>query len=246
METRANYVLVGVFTLAVILGAFGFVWWFERVGDQGARTVYEVLYEGSVAGVRRGSAVNFNGIRAGEVYSLDLDKGNPNRVIVQIGISPATPVRSDTKAGLEYQGLTGIAAVSLTGGRLDAPPIVAEKGKLPRLVADVSQSQDLMQTANKVVGRIDKMLIENEQQIKEMIVQIGAAGKSVRDAADTLGKTADSLGKTAEPTLLEYQHLAKDARRAVGEITKLVRDLEKNPSQIVWGKKTSPTPSPTR
>ena len=32
METRANYVLIGLFTLAVIVGAFGFVYWFHHVG----------------------------------------------------------------------------------------------------------------------------------------------------------------------------------------------------------------------
>ena len=43
METRANYVLIGVFTLAVIVGAFGFVWWFERASDSGSRVSYPGL-----------------------------------------------------------------------------------------------------------------------------------------------------------------------------------------------------------
>ena len=31
METRANYVLIGAFTLAVIAAAFGFVLWFQSL-----------------------------------------------------------------------------------------------------------------------------------------------------------------------------------------------------------------------
>ena len=239
METRANYVLIGVFTLAVILGAFGFVWWFQRAGDAGSRATYEVVFDGSVSGLRAGSAVNFNGVRVGEVYDIQLDVNDPRRVFVQIGVASHIPVRADTKAGLETQGLTGIAAVALTGGKLDAPPIVAESGKLPRITAETTQMQDLMQAAKTVMSRVDKMLIENEQHIKEMIVEIGAAGKSVKEAADT-------LGNSAEPTLKEYRLLAQDARRAVGDIARFFRELEKNPSQLVFGKKNTEPPAQQR
>ncbi len=246
METRANYVLVGVFTLAVIIGAFGFVWWFERVSDTGNRTIYEIAYDGSVSGLRKGSSVNFNGIRVGEVHNLMLDPTDPRRVIAQVGVAGNTPIRSDTKAGLEFQGLTGIATVTLTGGAANAPAIVAEKGKNPRIVADAST--DLMVAAKQAVNRIDRMLADNEKRIdqivkniaaitgeldndgKGVIADIGAAAKSVREAAD-------ALGNQTEPTLKEYRLLAQDARRAVADVSRFIRDLEKNPSQLVFGKK---------
>ncbi len=246
METRANYVLIGVFTLAVIIGGFGFVWWIQRVSDSGGRAVYEIAYEGSVSGLRKGSAVNFNGIRVGEVYNLSLDPADPRRVIAQVGVASNTPIRNDTKAGLEFQGLTGIATVTLTGGQAGAPAIAVEKGKTPLIVAE--PSQDLMLAARSAVNRIDKMLAENEKRIdqivkniaaitgeldndgKGVIADIGAAAKSVREAAD-------ALGNQTEPTLKEYRLLATDARRAVADISRFIRDLEKNPSQLVFGKK---------
>jgi phospholipid/cholesterol/gamma-HCH transport system substrate-binding protein len=246
METRANYLLIGIFSLAVIFGAFGFVWWFQRAGDASSRSVYEVVYDGSVSGLRTGAAVNFNGIRVGEVYRLDLDSSDPRRVIAQIGVSGNTPVRSDTRAGLEYQGLTGVAAITLTGGKADAQMLVAENGKPPRIIAE--PSQDLMQAAKTVVNRVDKMLAENEQRIdeilkniagftgelnkdgKEMITEMSAAAKSVRTAAD-------NLSTSATPAIKEYQLLAQDARKMTNDISRFVRDLEKNPSQLVFGKK---------
>lgn len=243
METRANYVLIGVFTLAVIVGAFGFVWWFERLGDGGSRATYEIAYDNSVSGLRKGSAVNFNGIRVGEVYNLALDPSDPRRVIAQVGVASNTPIRKDTKAGLDFQGLTGIATVTLSGGEPGAPAIVAEKGKNPRIVAE--PTQDLMIAARSAVNRIDKMLEKNEEQIsqivksiasitseldKNVVADISAAAKSVREAAD-------ALGNQTEPTLKEYRLLAQDARRTVGDIGRFIRDLEKNPSQLVFGKK---------
>jgi phospholipid/cholesterol/gamma-HCH transport system substrate-binding protein len=259
METRANYLLIGVFTLAVIFGAFGFVWWFQRLGDASSRATYEIVYDGSVSGLRKGSAVNFNGIRVGEVYRLDLDPAAPQRVIAQVGIAASTPVRADTKAGLEFQGLTGIASVTLIGGKPDAPKLVGEGGKYPRLVADPSQMQDLMQAARALVTRIDKMVAENEEKIgeimknvagftgelntngKEMIGDLTAAAKAVRDAAS-------NLGEAATPTLKEYRLLAQDARRTAADISRFVRQLEQNPSQIIFGKRdgANQTPAPGR
>src|SRR6185312_16594666 len=102
METRANYVLIGLFTLAVIAGGFGFVWWFERASDSGSRVSYEIIFDGSVSGLRTGSAVLFNGIRVGDVTSLALDANDPARVIANVGVSAQTPVRQDTIASLEY------------------------------------------------------------------------------------------------------------------------------------------------
>ena len=62
METRANYVLIGAFTLAVVAAAFGFVYWFSNLGDHGVRDTYRVAFDGTVSGLRTGSSVLFNGI----------------------------------------------------------------------------------------------------------------------------------------------------------------------------------------
>src|SRR5436305_8777387 len=77
METRANFVLIGSFTLAVIAGAFGFVLWFQSLHTTKARTPLRIVFEGPAAGLRNGGSVNFNGIRVGEVMSVKLD--NPRR-----------------------------------------------------------------------------------------------------------------------------------------------------------------------
>ena len=116
METRANYVLIGVFTLAVVVGIFAFVWWFQRLGTGEAKATYEIYFDGPVSGLRRGAGVNFNGIRVGEVQSLALVPDIPRAVVAIVEVAKSTPIRTDTKVTLEYQGLTGIASVALIGG----------------------------------------------------------------------------------------------------------------------------------
>ena len=77
METKANYVVIGLFTLAVIVGAFGFVYWFHDTGSSSDRVSYRVLFDGSVSGLRTGASVLFNGLRVGEVAKLQLDPKEP-------------------------------------------------------------------------------------------------------------------------------------------------------------------------
>ena len=116
METRANYVLIGAFTLAVIAGVFGFIYWFQNIGGSGERLRYSIVFDGSVSGLRTGASVLFNGIRVGEVTGLRLDPSKPKQVVAMLSVDKSVTVREDTRIGLEFQGLTGIASVSLIGG----------------------------------------------------------------------------------------------------------------------------------
>ena len=104
METRANFVLIGSFTLAVIAAAFGFVLWFQSLHTTKARSPLRVVFEGPATGLRNGGSVNFNGIRVGEVISVKLD--NPRRVVALAMVENNAPIRKDTLVGLKFQGLT--------------------------------------------------------------------------------------------------------------------------------------------
>ena len=77
METRANFVLIGAFTLAAVLGAFAFIMWIAGYGASGTHRHYQVVFDGSVSGLSVGSNVLFNGLKVGEVTNLRFVKDNP-------------------------------------------------------------------------------------------------------------------------------------------------------------------------
>ena len=156
METHARYILIGLFVIVASLAGFGFIYWLHATGGLGERTIYRVRFENTVSGLRTGAAVSFNGIRVGEVTNLQLNPGNPGQVFVTIAIDTGTPVRSDTQARIDVQGLMGSPSIALSGGSPNLPAPVASKGEPPLLVADASAGQDLTQTAREVLGRIDK------------------------------------------------------------------------------------------
>ena len=129
MEIRARYVLVGLFLLAVAIGGFAFVYWLQTQGSLGKRTSYDVRFSNTVSGLLTGSPVLFNGIRVGDVTGLRLVPEEPRLVDATISINANTPVRADTLVSLEFQGLTGVAVVTLAGGSPNAPLPAANSGR---------------------------------------------------------------------------------------------------------------------
>jgi phospholipid/cholesterol/gamma-HCH transport system substrate-binding protein len=187
METRANYVLIGAFTLAVVAACFGFVYWFSNLGDHGVRDTYRVAFDGTVSGLRTGSTVLFNGIRAGEVTELKLNPTNARQVVATVAVEPKTPIRSDTTVSLDFQGLTGIASISLKAGAPGAAPLpIAKDGGPPILLADASATQDLTQAAREVMRKVDNFLAESEGPLRDAI-------RNLDTFSSTLAKNSERI-----------------------------------------------------
>jgi phospholipid/cholesterol/gamma-HCH transport system substrate-binding protein len=167
METRAPFVVVGAFVLAAIAAVFGFVYWLHNTGGLGPRATYHVQFDGSVPGLLVGAAVLFNGIRVGEVTDLGLAPDSPRRVNATISVASTTPVRSDTKVGLEFQGLTGVPVVALEGGVL-----LANSGEVSTLIAEPGAGQGVTQAARDALRRVDSVLADNAEPLKNTIANL--------------------------------------------------------------------------
>jgi phospholipid/cholesterol/gamma-HCH transport system substrate-binding protein len=206
METRANYTIIGLFTLAIVAAGFAFVWWFTGSSNRGPRVSYDVIFDGTVGGLQRGSAVTFNGIPVGEVTGLRLDAADPRRVIATIAVPPGTPVKADTRAELNVTVLTGLGSVGLIGGSASALPLPAPPaGQLPTLRADSSGVQDLMQGAREVMGRVDaiarrvdNLLADNETKINSVIANVDKFSQALGNNADNINSFLSEVGGAAK------------------------------------------------
>lgn len=226
METRANYILIGLFTLAVTASAFGFVYWFSRGGDGGTRDSYRVVFSGSVSGLRVGASVLFNGIRVGEVTRLDFDRDRPTQSLALIAVERGVPVRQDTQVTLEFQGLTGLAAVALAGGSPDRPAVAPAPGQPPTLLADPGLSRDithsardLMAHADAVLGRIDTVITDNQDALRNAVRNIDAFSA-------TLAKYSERFDRI----LAGVEHLTggPDGKGELPEAARSMRQLAEN------------------
>jgi phospholipid/cholesterol/gamma-HCH transport system substrate-binding protein len=282
METRANYVLIGSFTLAVIAAAFGFVMWFQSLHTTKARTPLRIVFEGPASGLRNGGSVNFNGIRVGEVMSVKLD--NPRRVVALTMIENNAPIRKDTLVGLEFQGLTGVAAISLKGGAEAAPGVPLDEDGVPVLTADPNALQDVTEAIRGTLQNINRVVADNQESVKnslhnletftaslarnsEKIDNVMLKVDGVMTRADSLmlgldtlagGKdggelflTVKSIRELAEDFDKRSGLLMSDGRRTLGDISRAVNNLDKNPTRLLFGPSNSaastpaPAPAPT-
>src|SRR6201995_2791930 len=245
METRASFVLIGSFTLAVIAAAFGFVLWFQSLHTTKARSPIRIIFEGSATGLRNGGSVNFNGIRVGEVISVKLD--NPRRVVALAMVENTAPILKDTVVGLEFQGLTGVAAISLKGGEEAAPPVPLDEDGIPVLTADPNRLQDVTEAIRATLQNVNKVVADNQESVKNSLHNLetfttSLARNSERIAA-IMGQVDGVMGK-ADNLMLGLNSLAggKDGGElflTVKSIRELAEDFDKRSGALMSdGRKT--------
>ena len=115
METRANFIIIGLFTLLGILVGFGFFLWLASVQINRQYAQYGVLFE-NVSGLDQSAEVLFNGVSVGSVTGIRIWEDDPSKAYVGIEIDATTPIAVDTIARLESQGVTSVAYIALSGG----------------------------------------------------------------------------------------------------------------------------------
>src|SRR5436190_19120608 len=273
METRANFVLIGSFTLAVIAGAFGFVLWFQSLHTTKARSPLRVIFEGPATGLRNGGSVNFNGIRIGEVVRVKLD--NPRRVVALAMVENNAPIRKDTLVGLEFQGLTGVAAISLKGGEEAAPSVPLDEDGVPILTADPNALQDVTEAIRGTLQNVNRIVADNQESVKNSLRNLetftaalarnsekidnvmlkvdGVMGKAdslmmgLNSIAGGTGGELSAMVKAIKDLADDFDKrsgaLMSDGRRTLGDISRAVTNFDRNPSRVIFGGGNSAQPA---
>jgi len=208
METKANYTIVGIFTLLVIAAAFGFVYWMAEYGRSGPTVELIVRIPGSANGLSVGSPVRFNGIQVGTVKTLSIDADDPRYSLAFTEVRADAPVYSSTKAVLEIQGLTGAAYIELSGGRNGDENILKrslDTGKKAVLLADQSSVTNLLATADKIlnrandaVGDIQSFVADARGPLTDTARNADKFSKALADNSDNIDKFLASIGKLSD------------------------------------------------
>jgi phospholipid/cholesterol/gamma-HCH transport system substrate-binding protein len=229
METRANYALIGVFTLAVAFAAFGFVYWFSGPSQSGRQEIYQIVFSGSVSGLSRGSSVLFNGVKVGEVTRLAISEKDPSKVDVLVRIDERTPVKTNTRARLETRGFTGAADVLLVGGTPGAPDLVAQPGqRYPQIQAERSEIQNLLGNvqnlstkAAEVLVKLDLLLDENKESINATLKNAATFTKTLSDNSDQIAsfiKDASEAAHSLKPVAARLDRVLAAGEKTIQAI----------------------------
>ncbi|MCO6186215.1 MlaD family protein [Rhizobium sp. L1K21] len=211
METKANYAIVGFFTVAVMAAAFAFVFWMSQYGRSGPTAELIVRIPGSANGLSVGSPVRFNGIQIGSVRSLVIDASDPEYSVAFTSVSADAPIYQSTKAILEVQGLTGSAYIELSGGLPSEQNILRqaeEKGTRAEILAEQSSVTNLLATADKILKKVDVAVGDIQEfattakgpltRTVQNAEEFSQALADNSDGIDTFLKSVSSLSTTIE------------------------------------------------
>jgi phospholipid/cholesterol/gamma-HCH transport system substrate-binding protein len=180
MKARASNLMIGTTTLAVIAAAFIGMLGYRKIHSIQQRGPLRIVFEGSASGLHQGGNVNFDGVQVGEILSLKLE--SPRKIVALVRIDNSAPIRKDTVVGLEAQGLTGIAAISLTGGAAAAPPVPLDEDGIPTLTADLSEAMTIRDTLHNV----DRILVSNQSLIKDAMLSFETYSATLADSGEAI------------------------------------------------------------
>jgi len=226
MKARASNLMIGSMTLAVIAAAFAGLLGYRKIHGIAQQAPLRIVFEGSASGLRKGGNVNFDGVQVGEIKSLKLD--NPRKVVALTMVDNSAPIRKDTVVGLEFQGLTGVAAISLTGGAAAAAPVPLDVDGIPTLTADLSEVESIRDTLHNV----DRILFDNRAMLRDALLSFETYTASLAsrgDAIDSIMGKADGAFESFDSAMTKIDSvvpgLAHGSAEELYDKVRTIREL---------------------
>ncbi|TBU92967.1 MlaD family protein [Phytopseudomonas dryadis] len=244
MEPRAHHVLIGLFTVVIVSAILLFALWLGKSSADNEFNHYEVIFTEAVSGLSQGSAVQYSGIKVGDVTSLTLDRNDPRKVHATIRIASATPIKEDTRARLTITNITGGAVIQLHGGTPESPLLKSSKGDLPIIVADrsplsrlMANGEDLMVSVTRLLNRANAMFSrENSQNVAQTLRNLEQITASVAEQRDELREALAQMsaaGREAATLMHNANQLFEgQGREAFDSAERLMSSLERSSSNI--------------
>ena len=229
METKANYVAVGAFVLACVIGLVVTVLWLAGAQYSQEYSYYQAYFKGSVTGLGKGTITRYNGIEVGRVTDVVFDPGDPQRVIATLQVQPNLNIREDSVASIDSQGLTGGVYVGIIGGTASAPLLVAKEGqRYPVIKTKQSTFAQLEQSAPEVVAklnvaasRLNDLLNDNNRRAVSHILD------NLDETTATLAKRSadiDAIIANTNKAMANLSSASNGLKPLMGDIDMTVKD----------------------
>ena len=221
METRARHVLIGLFTLIAAALAVLFALWLGRSDRSRDFHLYDIAFEEAVSGLSRGSTVEFNGIRVGDVVDLRLDPDNPRNVFARVRVERDAPVRTDTQAMLMPVGITGTSLIRLSSGNAPTTQaLVGDDQNIPIIHATPSPMSKLLAGGEDVLYNFNQLLVSaNTLFSNENIQSLSKTLAHIEKTTQALANQRDGLGQA----IANFNQAAVQAKSALAEMDKMMR-----------------------
>jgi len=242
MERNANYALVGFASLMLFIGLIVFGVWLARLQFHTEYQLYDILFTGPVRGLSEGGEVHFNGIKVGDVIKIALDKADPAKVVARARITADVPIRTDSYATLEPQGITGLSYVDITAGANSRPMLkdTVPSGAVPILQSKTSALSNLLEGSGTVLNatvealnRVNRVLSDdNIKSLNGTLQNIQAVSAEVRNQKQLLAD-ADTTVKSLDQTAQSIRQLSDNSNQLItGDGKRALHDIADAAEQL--------------
>jgi phospholipid/cholesterol/gamma-HCH transport system substrate-binding protein len=236
METRAHYVLVGIFTLMAAMAALLFTLWMSGSGMAGDSNRYDILFLEPVSGLTPGSPVHYSGIPVGEVEDLTLDRQDPRQVWARITVSSTAPVKVDTQARLRLLNVTGAYAIELSHGLPESPLLSAGDGRIPVIAAEPSpiallrlNSDELMTGFTTFMDSANRLISsDNLEHLTQILSNLDSLTTRLAEQQHHVAEGLESLALTGVSLSSMSARLDEQSARYAGPIMSNVLETTSN------------------
>lgn len=222
METKANYVAVGAFVVACVIGLVVTILWLAGTQYSQEYAYYQTFFKGPVTGLGKGTITRYNGIEVGRITDLAFDPNDPQSVVVTLQVQPGLNIREDSVASIESQGLTGATYVEISGGTKTSPVLAAKPGqRYPVIRAKQSTLQQLEQSAPEVIaklnvaaGRLNDLLNDDNRRALTHILT------NLDESTSTLAKHSadiDAILHNANQASAQLRDASQDLKPTIAE-----------------------------
>ncbi len=235
MEPKVNYIWVGSFVAFLGAAVLAGILWLGKTDFRGSYDRYEAYMKESVAGLSVNSTAKYRGVDVGRVKDILLNPNNPEEVVLTVDIVRGTPIKTDTIAVLETQGLTGLATINLTGGSRDAPSLQAQEG----------QTYPVIKTGPSLFFRLDEAVsrLLSEEGLAQLLVDLNTAAKGAAMALDEdnramLKRTIKDLSDVAQTIAVHKPQIEQSlngAAKSVDNLAKLTASLNAEVPNVLAG-----------
>jgi phospholipid/cholesterol/gamma-HCH transport system substrate-binding protein len=217
MEKRVSYILLGSFVLFLATALAAFLFWLAKYGDKNIEyDYYKAYFTESVSGLSVESLVKLRGVEVGRVKRISISKNNSEEVEVLLEIEKNTPIKKDTIAVLDSQGITGLKYIELKGGTNKSPRLKTDKQNPSTITTRKSVISSIFDNSESITKKLEKVLDRTYILLNDKNMQ------NISTIADKLSSTVsyiDDNKKKFVETLKSISSLRSDIKKTLDKIT---------------------------
>jgi len=234
METRAGYLIVGIFVLFSFFGILGFFLWLAKSDLDYKVNYYSIYFKGSVTGLTLGNPVNYLGVPVGTVKKIELDSEIPGTVHLVVSIKDSVLIKEDAYASLELQGLTGYKLVQIYGGSKESPLLKAKKGQpYPVIPSRYSGVEEIMTTLPRMINKFTNLIDrfnatfneQNRNRLSDTLKHVEVLSQKLAETSVPLKELVENTNIAAKNFNQEIKTLSHSTQHTLSEVDSITKEI---------------------